>query len=413
MHVVFVHRSGSGQFAHLIRRLVATGGEVTLITERPEPQSPGIRQIAYSVGDAATSHLTLAATDYHVRTGEAVAAQLSRLRSERPDAVLGHVGWGGMLFARDAMPGVPLLGYCEYYYNATGGDLDFEPGATVSDAERQRVRMRNAAQLVTLQALDFAYAPTRWQRQQYPAQLQQRIAVCHDGIDVEACRPDARAQFVLPDGRLLRPGDPVVTFAARDLDPYRGYPQFMRAAAQIARERPQAIFVTVGGDGPGYGRPRPDGRLWREVMREQTGLAEAMVHIPWLDHADLVRLFQVSAAHVYLSVPFVLSWSMLEAMACGALVVGSATPPVQEVIRHGVNGLLAPFFDEQRLARTVIAALDRQDELAPLRAAARRTVLARFERDACVDRQLGFIGRLAADDARLVDDEAAFDHAFG
>lgn len=261
--------------------------------------------------------------------------------------------------------------------------------------------MRNAAQLVTLQTLDFAYAPTRWQQQQYPRALQQRIAVCHDGIDTQFCRPDAQAAFALPDGRVLRPGDPVVTFAARDLDPYRGYPQFMRAAARIAEARPEALLVTVGGDGAGYGRPRPDGRLWREVMLEETGLGDRIVHLPWLAHADLVRLFQVSAAHVYLSVPFVLSWSLLEAMACGALIVGSATPPVQEVIRHGVNGLLAPFFDEARLAKTVIAALDRGPELTPLRTAARQTVAARYEREACVDRQLGFVGRLVADDDLL------------
>lgn len=402
MHVLFVHRSGSGQFAHLIQRLVAEGGEVTLVTEKPEPDRPGIRQIAYSVGEPATAHATLAATDYHVRTGEAVAAELSRLhRHDRPDAILGHVGWGGMLFAKDAMPGVPLIGYCEYFYNAAGSDLDFDPAFTVPEAERRRIRMRNAAQLVTLQTLDFAYAPTRWQQRQYPRALQQRIAVCHDGIDIHFCRPDGQATFALPDGRVLRPGDPVVTFAARDLDPYRGYPQFMRAAAKIAQERPEVVFVAVGGDGPGYGRPRPDGRLWREVMLEETGLGDRIVHIPWLAHADLVRLFQVSAAHVYLSVPFVLSWSMLEAMACGALIVGSATPPVQEVIRHGVNGLLAPFFDEARLAKTVIAALDRRAEVAPLRAAARQTVMARFEREACVDRQLGFIGRLVAEEDLL------------
>lgn len=369
------------------------------MTEKPERECPGVRQIAYAVGEAATVHATLAATDYHVRTGEAVAAELARLRRhDRPDAIIGHVGWGGLLFARDAMPGVPLVGYCEYFYNSAGSDLDFDPSIPVPEAERRRIRMRNAAQLVTLETLDFAYAPTRWQQQQYPRSVRQRIAVCHDGIDMQACRPDAEAVFLLPDGRALRRGDPVVTFAARDLDPYRGYPQFMRAAVRIARERPDAIFVAVGGDGPGYGRPRPDGRLWREVMLDETGLADRIVHIPWLAHAELIRLFQVSAAHVYLSVPFVLSWSLLEAMACGCLIVGSATPPVQEVLRHGGNGLLAPFFDEAALARTVLAALAGGPALGGLRQAARRTVATSYEREACVDRQLGFVSRLVAED---------------
>lgn len=372
------------------------------MTERPERERPGVRQIAYSVGEPATAHATLAATDYHVRTGEAVAAELARLRRhDRPDAIIGHVGWGGMLFARDAMPGVPLIGYCEYFYNATGSDLDFDPALSVPEAERRRIRMRNAAQLVTLQTLDFAYAPTRWQQQQYPQALRPRIAVCHDGIDLRACRPDAQAAFVLPDGRVLRPGDPVVTFVARDLDPYRGYPQFMRAAARMAQARPDLVFVAVGGDGPGYGRPRSDGLTWREAMLQETGLGERITHIPWLDHDDLVRLFQVSAAHVYLSVPFVLSWSLLEAMACGCLVVGSATPPVQEVVRHGANGLLAPFFDEAVLARTVLAAVDGSPILDGLRQAARRTVMAHYELETCLDRQLGFVNRLVAEDDLL------------
>lgn len=372
---------------------------MTLVTEKPERECPGVRQIAYAVGEAATGHATLAATDYHLRTGEAVAAELARLRRhDRPDAIIGHVGWGGLLFARDALPGVPLLGYCEYFYNAAGSDLDFDPAVAITDAERRRIRMRNAAQLVTLETLDFAYAPTRWQQQQYPRSVRQRIAVCHDGIDVAACRPDPEAVFTLPDGRALRRGDPVVTFVARDLDPYRGYPQFMRAAARVARQRPEAVFVAVGGDGPGYGRPRPDGRPWREVMLAETGLGERIVHIPWLAHADLVRLFQVSAAHVYLSVPFVLSWSLLEAMACGCLIVGSATPPVQEVLRDGVNGLLAPFFDEPALASRILAALAGGADLEGLRQEARRTVVRNYEREACVDRQLGFVMRLVAED---------------
>lgn len=397
MHVLFVHRSGSGQFAHLIDRLVRAGIEVTLVTEQAEVPRAGVRQVVYAVGEAATAHLTLAATDFHVRTGEAVAAVLQRLEGgDRPDVVIGHTGWGGLLFAKDALPDVPVLGYCEYYYNARNSDFDFDRAAVPDLAERVRLRMRNATQLVTLQAIDAGYTPTRWQHRQYPRGLRERIAICHDGIDTRLCRPDAGAVFTLPDGRVLRRGDPVVTYVARDLDPYRGYPQFMRAAARLARRRPDALFVVVGGDGHGYGKARSDGRLWREVMMRETGLGERVVHIPWLDHAALVRLFQISAVHAYLSVPFVLSWSLLEAMACGCLVVGSSTPPVQEVVADRRNGLLASFRDEQAFAAALEEALAGRDELAGLREAARATVLTRFEREACLDRQLGFIDRLAA-----------------
>ncbi|MCU4178183.1 glycosyltransferase [Bosea sp. BH3] len=400
MHVLFVHRAGSGQFAALIGGLVAQGDEVTLITERPAPEQPGVRQLAYAVAEPSTQHPALAATDYHLRTAEAVARQMAQLRtSDPPDVVLGHIGWGGLTFARDALPDAALIGYCEYYYRSVGSDLDFGLSAPVPDAERQRIRMRNAAQLLALDTLDAAYAPTHWQRQQYPPPYRPRIAVCHDGIDTDFCRPDPQASFTLPDGRRLTPRSPVITFAARDLDPYRGYPQFMRAAAILAARHPELIFVAVGGDGPGYGRPREDGRGWREAMLAETGFGEAgladrLVHIPWLAHDDLIRLFQVSAAHVYLSVPFVLSWSMLEAMACGCLIVGSDTAPVREVIRDGLNGLLAPFHDEAALARRIEEAYRHGPRLRSLREAARETVMANYDSARCVDRQMSWIARL-------------------
>lgn len=392
MHVLFVHRAGSGQFAALIGSLVAEGVEVTLITERPAQEAPGVRQLVYSVDESTTQHPALAATEYHLRTGEAAARLMEHLRrSDPPDVVLGHIGWGGMLFARDALPDATLIGYCEYYYRSTDSDLDFGIEAPVPAADRQRVRMRNAAQLLALDTLDAAYAPTQWQRRQYPAAYRQRIAVCHDGIDTRFCQPDTDARFVLPDGRVLTPGMPVVTFVARDLDPYRGYPEFMRAAAVLAARRPDALFVVVGGDGSGYGRPRSDGNSWREAMLAETGLGDRVVHIPWLAHDQLVRLFQVSAAHVYLTVPFVLSWSLLEAMACSCLVVGSDTEPVKEVIRDGSNGLLVPFHDSEALAERIEEALANPMTMQPLRRAARETVMAGYERERCIARQTGWI----------------------
>lgn len=395
MHVLFVHRAGSGQFAALIASLVAQGDEVTLITERPAQEQPGVSQLVYSVEETSTRHAALAATEYHLRTGEAVAGLMERLKhSDPPDVVLGHIGWGGMLFARDALPNAALIGYCEYYYRSVGSDLDFGTAEPIPAEERHRVRMRNAAQLLALDALDAAYAPTQWQRQQYPAAYRKRIAVCHDGVDTAFCRPDAQASFTLPDGRVLSSGAPVVTFVARDLDPYRGYPQFMRAAAILAERYPDLIFVAVGGDGSGYGRPRSDGSSWRDAMCAETDLADRVIHIPWLPYESLIRLFQVSAAHVYLTVPFVLSWSLLEAMACGCLVVGSDTDPVKEVIRDGVNGLLTPFHNERLLAQRIEQALSHPLSTRSLRRAARETVVNGYERERCIDRQIGWIRQL-------------------
>jgi glycosyltransferase involved in cell wall biosynthesis len=399
MRVTFVHRHGPGQFGHLIARLAGAGHRVTFLCEKQAEPIPGARILTHEPAAPRSGERLTRMADQHVVTGERVAELLARQSRQEgaPDLVIGHIGWGGLMFARDVLPSTPLMGYCEFFYRAEGADVGFDPADRIEAGERMRLRLRNSAQLVTLDQLDAAFSPTRWQRSLYPDAYRERIGLCHDGIDVEGCRPDAQARFTLPNGRVLAPGDPVVTFVARDLEPYRGFPQFMRAAALVARERPDVTFVVAGGDGVSYGRPRADGRTWREAMMAESGLDPArVVFLGTIPKADLVRLFQVTTAHVYLSYPFVLSWSVLEAMACGALVVGSATPPVQEVISDGVNGLLAPFFDEVALAQVIARAIDRRrPSLQSLRLAARETILARFPLDGCLSRQITAIERLA------------------
>ncbi len=403
MRIVFVHRRGPGQFQHLAPFLAERGWTVTLVCETVAARVPGVAVVRHRVepparsGDRFARHL--ATTEQHVRIGHRVAEALGNLarRDGPPDLVVGHLGWGGLLFAKDVLPTTPVLGYCEYFYRAEGGDVGHDPAEPVGEDDRRRLRLLNATQLLALDAADGGISPTHWQRSRFPAPYRRRIAVCHEGIDVERIRPDPTARFVLPDGRRLKPGDPVVTYAARDLEPYRGFPQFMRALADVLRRRPRAIAVIAGGDGVSYGRPPPDGGGWREAMlgelaAEGTPLdPDRVIFLGHVPHARLIRLFQVSAAHVYLTVPFVLSWSMLEAMAAGALVIGSATAPVTEVIADGHNGLLAPFFDRAALADRIVEALDGGPGPASLRAAARRTVVERYALDRCLARQASLI----------------------
>jgi glycosyltransferase involved in cell wall biosynthesis len=297
-----------------------------------------------------------------------------------------------MMFVKDALPATPSLGYCEYFFTQQGGDLGFDPADPVTMPDLARARARNMVQQATLHAIDAAFSPTAWQRSRYPAAEQQRIAICHEGVDIVACRPDAAARFKLPDGRVIKTGDPVVTYVARSLEPYRGFPQFMRAAAEVARQRKDALFVVAGGDDVSYGRAPPKGKTWRQAMMAETGIDRArIVFLGNIAHADLVRLFQVSAAHVYLTVPFVLSWSMLEAMACGCLIVGSRTAPVAEVVADGRNGLLTDFFDARQLARRLIGVLDKPDAHKSLRRQARVTIEDRYRRSDCLAGQLALI----------------------
>ena len=329
--------------------------------------------------------------DHHVRIGHRVAETLdSMLRhGEKPDIVMGHIGWGSMMFVKDVLPSVPAIGYCEFYYRAEGADIGFAPDDVADLDTRKRLRLRNIAQLVTLDAIDGGISPTRWQKSLYPAYAQRRIAVCHEGVDTQRFRPDRNAVLKFPDGRILKAGEtPIVTFVSRDLEPYRGFPQALAAAAKVIENNRDAIFVFVGGEGVSYGMPPPGGGSWKDkLLAEHDIPADRIIFPGTISHDLLRRLYQISTAHIYLTYPFVLSWSVIEAMSCGALIIGSDTSPVQEVIRSGHNGLLVPFYDTDALAGVILDVLREPQKFLPMRVAARRTIERNFRLIDCIDRQ--------------------------
>ncbi|MEO5324461.1 glycosyltransferase family 4 protein [Mesorhizobium sp. CC13] len=402
MHIAFVHRRGFGQFAALAAHLAQAGNEVSLVTEAIDQRIPSVRVVRHRTEPGpradplAARHLGV--PDHHVRIGHRVAETFDAMarQGQSPDIIIGHIGWGSMMFVKDVLPRVPALGYCEFFYRAEGADVGFAPEDQPDLETRKRLRLRNMAQLISLEALEGGISPTQWQRSLYPADARARITVCHEGIDTRRFRPDPAASLKLPDGRVLRAGSPpIVTFVARDLEPYRGFPQALQAAAKVIRKHPDALFVFVGGDGVSYGVPPPGGGSWREHLVASLDLPRERVLFPGVvPHSVLRQLFQISAAHLYLTYPFVLSWSVLEAMACGALVIGSDTACVQEVIRSGRNGMLVPFFDTDALAEVILEALKIPDGFAGLRAAARRTVEQRFRLDDCIAGQTALIEKM-------------------
>lgn len=396
MHVVFVHRHGPGQFVHIARRLILDGWTVTLVCESADRPVPGLRVLRYGNGGAAgpDTRAVKASSIPYIEAGRRVADILSRLaqHGRAPDLVVGHIAWGGMMFVKDALPETPVIGFCEYYFQPRGGDAGFAPSDEISLERKQTMRLRNAVQLATLDQMDHGISPTLWQKSRYPAAYRNKIVAQHEGIDTSRARPDPLASFRLPDGTLLSAGDPVVTFAARDLEPYRGFPQFMRAAALAGKRNPEARFVIAGGDGVSYGSGPQGDENWRRKLLDETGLSPGKVHfLGQIPHRDLVRLFQVSAAHVYLTYPFVLSWSFLEAMSCGAPVIASATPPVREVVNDGINGRLVDFFDVEGFADRIGEALTSPDTFRPLRAEARLTIVARYDLNDCCTRLHRFL----------------------
>jgi glycosyltransferase involved in cell wall biosynthesis len=406
MRLLFVHQNFPGQYVHLARHYAADkANELVAIADSANKRSNLIRTIRYSLpGKSAQRASDMAGTFVdHMARAEAVAVEAEKLRQNGfdPDVILGHFGWGETLFLKDVWPRAKLLVYAEFFYGNGDADTNFDPEFP-ADALRARMRNRgrNGSLALALVSADRAMAPTQWQRRQFPSELQQKIEVVHDGIDTDKIAPDPAARVTLKrEGLVLRPGDEIVTFVSRNLEPYRGYHTFMRALPKILAERPRAHAIVVGGDDVSYGARPAKGRKWRNIFLQEVKeeLDLSRIHLVGKVPYDVYRqILQVSTAHVYLTYPFVLSWSMLEAMAAGCLVIGSDTAPVREVIRHQENGLLVDFFNPDALAGHVIDALSNPARYRVLRETARRTIVEGYDlKRICLPRQTRLVDRLA------------------
>ncbi|MFO1175836.1 MAG: glycosyltransferase [Paracoccaceae bacterium] len=398
MQILFVHQNFPGQFVHLAPALARRGHRVVALADitnkRPQtvetyyyrkPETDRLKGIGATFADAAAR-------------GEMAAGAASQLRDRHgfsPDVIVGHNGWGEMLFLREVWPRARIINYAEFVYRARGLDADFDPEFQSGDAKAAMATAARAAHILqSMIAADAAIAPTRWQADTFPADLRGKISVVHDGVNCDEMRPDPAARFGIPGtGLVLSAGDEVLTFVNRNLEPYRGYHIFMRALPAILAARPDAQVVIVGSAKQGYGRPPAKGS-WKDIFLDEVKdrLDMSRVHFTGrIERPQFVSLMQVSRVHAYLTYPFVLSWSMIEAMAAGALVIGSRTGPVTEVLRDGENCRLVDFFDVAGWSAAIIGALadPRADDR--LRAAARATVLDRYDLARCLPRLIGLV----------------------
>ena len=364
MRVLVIHQNFPGQFGHLVTAWSARAGwDVRGLGSAEAPGLRGFEKLSrYQLArkGRADQHPYLRQMEAAVLHGQAVARAMLSLRKSgfTPDVILAHPGWGETLYAKDVFPDARLVHYCEWYYGAEGADVGFDPEFPISFDDRARIRTWNALHALNLEHCDAAVTPTHWQRSRHPAIFQPKITVQHEGIDTQALGSDPTATVVTPSGLTLRAGDPVITYVARNLEPYRGFHVFMRALEKIQRAHPTCHALIVGGDGVSYGKRPKDAPNWREQMLREVKLDPARTHFMGrVPYAQYVKVLQMSAAHVYLTYPFVLSWSMLEAMACGAPIVASNTAPVREVLRDGSNGRLVPFFDVAATAAAVVEGL--------------------------------------------------------
>lgn len=394
MDVLFLHPNFPGQFRRLAQTLaqepkhrVWALGDAAF-AKNSGAHWPNITLWRYpAVATPATAevHPWAAGFDRAVRTAEAVLCVLAEHKQKgfEPDVIFVHPGWGGAFFLRDFFPGAKVIGLFEYYYRARGADVGFDPEFPSGLNDIFRLHTSNATQLLALESCDIGICATQWQRSRFPQAYQPVLEVLHEGIDTELVAPDPLANFQVLGGPLLHYGDEVVTYVSRHLEPYRGFHVWMRALPELLQRRPQAQVVIVGEpNGTSYGKPPPQGGSWKDLLLQEVGaqIDWQRVHfVGKLPYEQYLRVLQVSAVHVYLTYPFVLSWSLLEAMSAGCLVVASDTAPVREVITHAETGLLVGFHPPQEWAQMVAQALAHRNEYARMRSAGRQLVQARFD----------------------------------
>ena len=400
--ILVIHQNFPGQFRHVLTALQGRADvEVIGIGRAGAPGMPGVQWLRYKTHRTAAkeTHPYCRSFENAVLHGQAVCRLLMQLKDQGfvPDVVLAHPGWGETLYLREVFPHTKLIHLCEWFYGANGPDMGFDPEFPAALDDRLRVSTWRAHHLLALEQCDVAIAPTQWQKSQFPATYQPKIQVLHEGIATDVLGPDLQAQLTLPNGQVLKAGDPVVTYVARNLEPYRGFHVFMRCLPALLAAHPTCQVLIVGGDDVSYGRPPKNAKSWREALLREvnidTSSETGRVHfLGKLPYAQYRRVLQVSAVHVYLTYPFVLSWSLLEALASGCAVVASDTAPVREVIRQGENGWLVDFFDGSQIVDAVLKALADPTGLRAIRQAAVASVRERFAQAAGTAGYLAMLG---------------------
>jgi glycosyltransferase involved in cell wall biosynthesis len=410
MNILFIHQNFPGQFKFLAPALLAQGHRVQAMTmnQSDATEWQGVGLLPYRAGRSSTPLVHPWVSDLETKTirGEACFRAALKLQGQgyKPDIIIAHPGWGESLFVKDVWPQAKLAIYCEFFYHPSGADVGFDPEFAPTDpGDRCRLRLKNLNNLLHFEIADAAISPTHWQASTFPLPFRQKVTVVHDGIDTEAVAPNPQVSLTL-NGRLtLTRDDEVITFVNRNLEPYRGYHIFMRALPEILRRRPKARVLLVGGTEVSYGAAPEGGKKWKDIfadeVRPQISDSDwARVHfLGHIAYQHFIPLLQLSTVHVYLTYPFVLSWSLLEAMSAACAIVASDTQPVREAIKHGETGRLVDFFDVPALAQSVCDLLDDPAARARLGANARAFARSHYDlKTVCLPLQLQWVQSLTA-----------------
>ncbi|MGC1504883.1 MAG: glycosyltransferase family 4 protein [Sulfitobacter sp.] len=413
MNILFVHQNMPGQYRELVRWLAAQGGHrIFFLTQKKDaPKLQGVETRIYKAHRKPLQDAYGLSKVWEEAAGAGFGAAMAARKIEAedgfvPDIVIGHVGWGELTFFKQVWPHVPIIGFFEYYYNMTGGLVGFDTEEEISEHAPFLMAARNSVPLANIEIVDQGHTPTIWQRDRFPTSFHDRMYVCHDGIRTDQLLPNPAVELRL--GRLEQPirhGDEVLTYVARNLERARGFHVFMRALPRIMKERPNARVLIVGGNEVSYGGKSNDPKGLRGEMEREVGDDldwERLHFLGRIPYPDYQKLVQISRCHVYLTMPFVLSWSLLESMSMGATIVAADVAPVREAINHGETGVLVDFHDPQALAAQVVDVLGQPEKYAHLGPAARAHVIREYDfLTKCLPEHIAQINALVPEDKRI------------
>lgn len=409
MNILFVHQNFPGQYKYLAPELarVANSGQHRVLAMRmgEDARYAGIEVVGYDVKQSfGKGHPHLDDLQVKLLRAEAAARRAQQLKASGfvPDVILAHPGWGETLLLKDVWPHARIGLFSEFFYHVAGSDVGFDPEFQLTQdalAQASRLKIKNTNQLLAFLDAERGIAPTEWQKSLYPPHIQAKIDVIHDGIDTDFLKPNERVSMSLNGQRSLSRADEIITFVNRNLEPYRGYHQFMRALPELMKLRPNARIMIVGGHDVSYGAAAPPGKTWRQIFWDEVKdrVDVSRVHfLGKLNYPEFVQLLQLSTVHVYLTYPFVLSWSLMEAMSLQCAIVASNTAPVKEVIRHEQDGLLVDFFSPDQIVQAICRLLESPKLAQELGQTARSQIVSRYDlKTQCLPAQMAWVNNLA------------------
>jgi len=403
MNILFIHRDLPGQFEPLIQFLSArTACNVYAIREKSDKKKlNSITTFEYNAPQKNQyTHHYVCDLERSVRRAQAVVKILQHCQRQHIqfDLAITHTGWGEALYFKDIYPDTPLIGYAEFFYHTHGADVGFDPEFPVSLDFSLQIKSFNAQLLLGLNECDALISPTYWQKSLFPLAIQQQINVIHEGVDINAVKANPCIEFTLPNGHCLTKKNKVVTYCARSLEPYRGFHVFIKAVELICQQHPDCYVLIVGMDEVSYNQPLKDKLSYREKYTQGLQLpGEQVFFLGKVAYATHLQLLQLSSVHIYLTYPFVLSWSFMEAMASECVLIGSATPPVLELIDDQKNGLLVDFFDYKAIAHQVHQVFNHPERMIFLGKKARITIEHHYSRNFSLFRYQQLINSLIPD----------------